>query len=439
MFSSKTVLLPIQKTQVGPVLKDGIVQQHVYTVTDAREVPYMNTKEHLIKIWNPWGSMEWNGAWSDDSVEWDRVPQQFKTEFYVNRVDGEFWMSFKDFKDNFSSLFVCNNTPTFLDFGEESNTSWSVVKYINQFSPEGSNYLSALSRNHQYSIKIPEFMMRRDNVVVALTQTPANNSQKLVPIGYCIEKDELQGRTTVHNTQLALTRDVTYSHLLNPGDYIIIPIALPQSQESNFLLRIFLKSQDDLREPNTGPSSVVTKRMLKWNPDNYENIFLRYAYQNSYLDASQLQRILNEVLLKDLMAGLGTGDGFSFDSCKSLLALMDINANGKLSLQEFESLWITFKKYEDVFRREDENNVGFLNVSNFRRVVQETGLSVSDKLLQLLVMRYGDFAQRINFPDFLCCMFRLETMAKAFHNLSKDKGRICFTEDEVSGTFFFFL
>ncbi|XP_015676435.1 calpain-13, partial [Protobothrops mucrosquamatus] len=238
------------------------------------------------------------------------------------------------------------------------------------------------------------------------------------------------GRTIVHDTQLKVTRDITVSCPLKPGDYTIIPTTSPQSQELKFLLRIFLKSQGNIRETDNEISSQGTKDKLIWNPDDYESVFLRYAYQNSYLDASQLQRILNGILLKDLMASLGSGDGFSFDSCKSLLALMDINANGKLSLQEFKRLWRAFKKYEDIFGREDENNSGFLTVSNLQRVVQKTGLYVSDKLFQLLVLRYGDSAQRINFPDFVCCMFRLETMAKAFLNLSKDKGSICFTEDE---------
>ncbi|XP_026551197.1 calpain-13-like [Pseudonaja textilis] len=417
---------PEMKKTGRQVLENGIVQQHVYAVIDAREVPYMDGKELLIKLWNPWGTVEWNGAWSDHSMEWDRVPQSFKDKFYVNRADGEFWISFEDLKDNFSFLSVCNNLPTFLDFGKENNTSWSVVSYFNQLSPEGSNYRrDALSRNHQYFIKVPEFVMKY-NVVVALMQRPDNISRTLANIGFQIKK----GRTIVHDTQLNKIRDITIPYQLKAGDYIIIPMASPQNQKLKFLLRIFLRSQGNIREPSNEFSSEMTKDMLFWNPDNYESVFFRYAYQNSYLDASQLQRILNDVLLKDLMAGLGTGDGFSFDSCKSLLALMDINANGKLSLQEFKRLWGAFKKYEDIFGREDENNSGFLTISNLQRIVQETGLYVSDKVLHLLVLRYGDSTQRINFPDFVCCMFRLETMSKAFLNLSKNRGSICFTEDE---------
>ncbi|XP_058040184.1 calpain-13-like [Ahaetulla prasina] len=415
---------PPMKKPGSQVLENGIVQQHVYAVIDATEVPYMYRKEPLIKLWNPWGTVEWNGAWSDHSEEWDQVPQSFKDKLYVNRADGEFWISFEDLKDNFSFLSVCNNLPTFLDFGTKSNTSWSLVSYFNQLSPEGSNLQSALSRNHQYFIKVPE-LMTKYNVVVALMQRPANTSRMLVHIGFQLKKVTSSGRTIVHDTQLKVTRDITVYYQLKPGDYIIIPTTSPQNQELKFLLRIFLRSQGDIREPINELSSETTK-----DPDNYERVFLRYASQSSYLDASQLQRILNDVLLKDLMAGRGTGDGFSFDSCKSLLALMDINANGKLSLQEFKRLWRAFKKYEDIFGREDENNSGFLTVSNLRRIVQETGTYVSDKVLQLLVLRYGDSTQRINFPDFVCCMFRLETMAKAFLNLSKNRGSICFTEDE---------
>ncbi|XP_070597088.1 calpain-13-like [Erythrolamprus reginae] len=407
------------------ILENGIVQRHVYAVTDAKEVPYMYRKEPLIKLWNPWGTMEWNGAWSDYSMEWDQVPQSFKDKLYVNRADGEFWISFEDLKNNFSFLSICNNFPTFLDFDKKSNMSWSLVSYFNQLSPEGSNFRSTLSKNHQYFIKVPEFTTK-DNVVVALMQRPSNTSRTLALMGFQLKK----GRTIVDDNQLNKTRDITISYHLKPGDYIIIPTTSPQNQELKFLLRIFLRSQVNIRKPNNEFTAEMTKDMLVLDPDNYERVFLRYAYQNSYLDASQLQRILNDVLLKDPMTGLGTGDGFSFDSCKSLLALMDINANGKLSFQQFKRLWKAFKKYEYVFGREDGNNSGFLTVSNLRRIVQETGLHVSDKVLQLLVLRYGDSTQRINFPDFFCCMFRLEIMTKAFLNLSKNSGSICFTENE---------
>ncbi|XP_044306270.1 calpain-13 [Varanus komodoensis] len=382
-------------------LKNGIVLGHVYTIVWATEVPYMEGTEYLIRIWNPWGHGEWNGAWSDGSVEWYQVPEQYRKTLYEDKDDGEFWMSCKDFKDNFTTVHICNKVPTFLDFRDQS--SWSMDKTVNKYSGLCCVCLmvetiifttGSFSRNPQYSVQVLEPEMKNYNIVVSLSQKPMNNIRG---IGFLIDKVGPQGRTRCEKTGLMRMRDVTNYFHLKPGRYIITPIASQEGQEFEFLLRIFLKSPNNLR------AEGMAKNMPKWNQGNfYENIFLRYANQSSYLDASQLQRILNEVVLKDLMAGLHSGDGFSFDSSRSLLSLMDSDANGRLTLQDFETLCGKLKKC----------------------------VSISDKLLQLIAIRYGDTSMRINFPNFACCMIRLETMAKVFHNLSADGKRISFNEDE---------
>jgi len=53
-----------------PSDKEGFVRGHAYTVLEAREVPYKDEPLRLLKVRNPWGSQEWNGAWSDGSKEW---------------------------------------------------------------------------------------------------------------------------------------------------------------------------------------------------------------------------------------------------------------------------------------------------------------------------------------------------------------------------------
>ncbi|XP_053139262.1 calpain-13 [Hemicordylus capensis] len=423
------------------VLKNGIITGHAYTVTWAAEVPYLDRKECLIRIWNPWGRSkgEWKGPWSDGSEEWDRVPEQCKRDFYKNKDDGEFWISYQDFKQQFSFLYVCNNVPTFLDFGEQSRTTWLMDMHVNQWArglTGSTRQKDALSRNPQYSFQVQEPDLKNYNVAVSLMQKPAHytGSTELLSIGFLIRKVEPQDRTKDIIVKPEQMRDVTCCSYLSPGTYIIIPIASQGGQEFEFLLRIFLRSQNTrniIRESNTRLSPMVPNDMPKWNQDNsYENIFLRYANQSSYLDASQLQRILNEVVLADIMASRGSGDGFSFDSCRSLLALMDISANGRLALQEFENFWRLLNQYKDIFRREAENNSGFLDVSSLRRIIQMAGLFISDKLLQLMATRYGDSARRLNFPDFLCCMIRLDIMAKVFRKLSADSGGIHFTENE---------
>ncbi|XP_060128944.1 calpain-13 isoform X2 [Zootoca vivipara] len=427
--------------------KNGIVQGHAYTVVETAEVPYMGMTERLIRLWNPYGRKEWIGAWSDRSMEWDRVPKQYKKYLYEDKDNGEFWMSYEDFQEHFLLLHVCNNVPTFLDFGAQRSNMWSVQTHVDRWvqglSPEG-----AFSRNPRYLIQVQEPDMKNYNVVVSLTQKLVNDTRSPQPPGirFVILKD----RTTIYDEGFIKERDATTIFKFSPGTYIIIPEISQGGQESEFILRIFLKNQKNYRAPNTELSPVVTEHnpmysevgptteagtyrqvVPKWNQGNsYENIFLRYANQAPYLDASQLQGILNEIVQKDLMASWGSGDGFSFDSCRSLLALMDANANGRLTLQEFEKLWRNLYKYKDIFEREDENNSGFLYISNLRKVTEEEGLFIDDTTLQLMTVRYGDSLMRVNFPDFVCCMVRLETMAKAFRNLSADGRGIYFTEDQ---------
>ncbi|KAG6929445.1 calpain 13, partial [Chelydra serpentina] len=173
---------------------------------------------------------------------------------------------------------------------------------------------------------------------------------------------------------------------------------------------------------------AVIQDVPKQRQDNSsDNVFLGYAKQGSDMDASQLQRLLNEVFLKDQMAS--PGGGFCFESCRGILALMDLTSNGRLSLQEFKHLWKRLAKYKDIFRREEGTRSGFLAISDLRNAVQRAGLAVDDQLLHLMALRYSDSSMRICFPDFVCCMVRLETMASVFRNLSKD-GKICFTATE---------
>lgn len=62
----------------------------------------------LIELRNPWGKGEWTGEWSDG---WKGWPKRLKTLLNVEESDdGVFWMSFSDFSQKFSNIFVCRMT-----------------------------------------------------------------------------------------------------------------------------------------------------------------------------------------------------------------------------------------------------------------------------------------------------------------------------------------
>lgn len=46
---------------------------------------------------NPWGSVEWNGDWSDKSKCW--TPEAKEALGWTDENDGIFWMSWKDMKN----------------------------------------------------------------------------------------------------------------------------------------------------------------------------------------------------------------------------------------------------------------------------------------------------------------------------------------------------
>lgn len=72
------------KDEIEVTLECGLVKGHAYAVTAVRFVE-LNAKSRLfsffttedrqmmIRLQNPWGEKEWNGPWSDGSLEWERV------------------------------------------------------------------------------------------------------------------------------------------------------------------------------------------------------------------------------------------------------------------------------------------------------------------------------------------------------------------------------
>ncbi|ESP00632.1 hypothetical protein LOTGIDRAFT_112339 [Lottia gigantea] len=94
--------------------KKGMISNHSYVITDIEEIPYRDRAAKLVRVRNPWGETEWEGAWSDGCDEWLRVPEHIKLELEVtSQDDGEFWMSFSDFRKEFCNMIICNLSPDF--------------------------------------------------------------------------------------------------------------------------------------------------------------------------------------------------------------------------------------------------------------------------------------------------------------------------------------
>lgn len=150
--------------------------------------------------------------------------------------------------------------------------------------------------------------------------------------------------------------------------------------------------------------------------------------QGRFLDATQLQSLLNQEFLKG-----SPGDTFSLDECRSIVALMDLEVNGRLNEQEFSRLWRRLVHCQSVFWNAQKNSGVFLS-SDLQKAIQETdflaGISVTNELLDLMSLRYSDSTGRVSFPSLVCFLIRLEAMAKAFQNLSQDGKGLYLTKME---------
>jgi hypothetical protein len=71
----------------------GFVTQHAYSLNNVADVvSSYGQQTTIVQIRNPWGSFEWNGAWSDNSEYWTPESRaQCSHEESAN--DGTFWIS----------------------------------------------------------------------------------------------------------------------------------------------------------------------------------------------------------------------------------------------------------------------------------------------------------------------------------------------------------
>ncbi|XP_045442999.1 calpain-8-like [Pipistrellus kuhlii] len=115
------------------VTRQQLVKSHAYSVTGVEEVDVRGRREELIRLRNPWGEVEWTGAWSDSAPEWNHVDPGKKEELEKEAEDGEFWMSFAEFLRQFSRLEICSWSPDSLS--REEGHKWDRVLLPGRWAP----------------------------------------------------------------------------------------------------------------------------------------------------------------------------------------------------------------------------------------------------------------------------------------------------------------
>ncbi|CAD7670086.1 unnamed protein product [Nyctereutes procyonoides] len=450
-----------------------LVKGHAYSVTGAKQVNYQGQMVSLIRMRNPWGEVEWTGAWSDGSSEWNNVDPYEREQLRVKMEDGEFWMSFRDFMREFTRLEICNLTPDALK--SRSIRKWNTTLYEGTWrrgSTAGGcrNYPATFWVNPQFKIRLEETDDADDDYggresgcsfVLALMQKHRRRERRfgrdMETIGFAVYEvpPELVGQPAVHlkrdfflanssrarSEQFINLREVSTRFRLPPGEYVVVPSTFEPNKEGDFVLRFFSEKSagteelDDQIQANL-PDELLSVQGPGWNtPDllspfsiqqvlseeeideNFKALFRQLAGEDMEISVKELQTILNRIISKhkDLRT-----KGFSLESCRSMVNLMDRDGNGKLGLVEFNILWNRIRNYLSIFRKFDLDKSGSMSAYEMRMAIESAGFKLNKKLYELIITRYSEPDLAVDFDNFVCCLVRLETMFRFFKTLDTD-------------------
>ncbi|KXJ74464.1 hypothetical protein RP20_CCG013543 [Aedes albopictus] len=318
--------------------REGLIRGHAYSITKIKladiVTPSTSGKIPLIRLRNPWGNeAEWNGAWSDQSVEWRYIPDEQKEELGLNfDNDGEFWMSYRDFTRYFDRIEICNLSPDSLsdEQVDRGKLRWEMSTFEGEWaigSTAGGcrNYLQTFWHNPQYVVHLedPDADDEEGNctVIIALMQKNRRSRRNMgvdcLTIGFAVyrvtERDLAQKPLKMnffkYNASVARSpafinlREVSCRFKLPPGDYLIVPSTFEPNEEGEFLIRVFSECKNSMEENDEEvgvgeiddriapdvpvPSQPSPQRQAM------ERLFLDVAGADGEVDWVELKRILD--------------------------------------------------------------------------------------------------------------------------------------------------
>ncbi|XP_060943210.1 calpain-2 catalytic subunit-like [Limanda limanda] len=436
----------VYETEAVTSLK--LVKGHAYSLTGAEEVRCRGIVVQLVRIRNPWGQVEWTGPWSDGSSEWKNIREDEKTNFNHMAEDGEFWMSYSDFIRHFSKLEICNLTPDTL-LGD-TMSHWNHYQFEGMWRT-GSTAGGCRNNAATFSSN-PQFVVRLEDVdddpldgedgctfLVGLMQKNGRQLKRLnrdiETIGFAIYKvpDEYKGRSNVHlgpdvllrqravamSSSFVNMREVCDRFKLPPGEYAIVPSTFAPHKNGTFVLRVFSEKQAATSPLEEDIDAKIEEEEISESDVNphFKEVFKKLAGDDMEISVFELITLLNNVVSH--RSDIKT-DGFSLDTGRLIVSLLDKDESAKLGLMEFHVLWNKIQNYLEIFKNHDSDKSGTMSSHEMRGAATEAGFHVNSAVLQAIVNRYTDAQYAIDFDSFVACLIKLEMLFKMFKSLERD-------------------
>ncbi|KAL9607557.1 MAG: hypothetical protein Q9167_007539 [Letrouitia subvulpina] len=183
--------------------RKGVLRMHAYSVMEAREIK----GERLLRVRNPWGDTEWQGAWSDGSEQW--TPEWMQLLNHKFGDDGMFWISYKDLLKKYQSF---DRTRL---FGPE----WQIAQqWTSTDVPWTADY-----NNTKFQITVT----KSGPVVIALSQLDSRyfkglEGQYTFQLQFRLEKAGEAGYIVRSPSNYSMSRGVSADVDLDPGTYSVL-------------------------------------------------------------------------------------------------------------------------------------------------------------------------------------------------------------------------
>ncbi|KAL8194981.1 UNVERIFIED_CONTAM: hypothetical protein K2H54_043495 [Gekko kuhli] len=149
----------------------------------------------------------------------------------------------------------------------------------------------------------------------------------------------------------------------------------------------------------------------------FRRLFAQLAGDDMEVCPTELRNILNKVVARhqDLKSG-----GFSLDTCRSMVAVMDSDTTGKLGFEQFKYLWNNIKKWQCVYKQYRSDTSGAIERPRLPAAFKAAGFRLHEQLYALIVRRYADEDDgSMDFNSFIGCLVRLDGMFRAFKALDR--------------------
>jgi len=166
----------------------------------------------LIRLRNPWGKMEWNGDWSDNSPLWTESTKA-QVGGFASADDGEFYMNMRDFVKCYSDISTCKFHPKY-------HYSFIKIENRHQSAPKNVSIVRFTVRK-KMQVYVTVFQKERrhfehTNLKYEFSFLRANllkiNQSNLASLEV---SDYISG-------DFQAKHDLTFDNILEPGTYLLL-------------------------------------------------------------------------------------------------------------------------------------------------------------------------------------------------------------------------